>query len=271
MILLPDEAKLFFYLMYRLQFYVNLKTQIFEDVTTLEGYLALDRDAKLQVRNRLWGNVSLIDQYIKHNPDQLSKAHLQIIHGWKQVIVGDFFIERIGKRQAIFIQEQDVYGVIGLTDELGDVIPRQALPLRVMAALLPFKGQIVYDGLLQTYSVIFGRGIKTELKEVYMAAKQNRRLITSLDDDPGAPVDPVTLPDYGPTLAEMAKLARKLHSTKDAPAVWTPSFKLLRSTLELVEAATAAPDDLDRLWNHRNTLVKQIKSLDTILERAERG
>jgi hypothetical protein len=36
----------------------------------------------------------------------------------------------------------------------------------VKAVLLPFNGQIVYDGLFQSRNIIFGGGIKSDLKQL---------------------------------------------------------------------------------------------------------
>ena len=45
----------------------------------------------------------------------------------------------------------------------------------------PFKGQIIYDGLLSTYKIFFGTGVKSSLREEYRVAKQNGRIIESLE------------------------------------------------------------------------------------------
>ncbi len=79
----------------------------------------------------------------------------------EKFINGNFFIERTLKKYAIFINEEteDVYGVLGLYDSLEEIIPKNMFPVYVKAILLPLKDKIVYDGLLQTYSLFFGKGI----------------------------------------------------------------------------------------------------------------
>ena len=272
MVLPPKDAVLFFQLLFKLQYYVNEKYKIVQDISSIEEFIPLSSQVKLPVRDRLWANTDLIDAYIGDNPDQLPREQLQIIRSWKQAVVGDFFIERMGKRQAIFIHGNDVYAVIGLTDELDEIFHPSMLPLRVRGVLLPFKGQIVYDGLLQSYRVIFGGGIKGELKETYLAAKQNRRVITSFGESAYAQVgdESITLPDNGPTITELQKMARKLRGSKDAPAVWTPSFKLAQAALELAAAAIHAPDDVAELWVKYDKVVKSAKRMENILMRADR-
>ena len=41
-------------------------------------------------------------------------------------------------------------------------------------SLLPFKGQIIYDGLLSPYNIFFGSGIKSSLHEEYIKKQQKK-------------------------------------------------------------------------------------------------
>jgi len=77
-------------------------------------------------------------------------------------------------------KQSQVYGVLGVQDSLADILGARPLPIMVEAVLLPFKGQIIYDGLLNVYNVSFGSGVRSELHETYMMAKQNARIITTL-------------------------------------------------------------------------------------------
>ena len=144
--------------------------------------------------------------------------------------------------------------------------------MRVRTVLLPFKGQIVYDGLMQPYRVIFGGGIKGELKETYLTAKQNCRVITSLGEPIYAQAgdETITLPDNGPTITELQKMARKLRGSKDAPAVWTPSFKLAQAALDLAAAAIHSPDNVADLWVEYGKVMKLTSRMENILMRADR-
>jgi hypothetical protein len=70
--------------------------------------------------------------------------------------------------------------VLGLIDGLEEVVPAYDLPRMVDAVLLPFKGWIIYDGLLQGYNISFGGGIRSDLNHTYMTAKQKDRIITTM-------------------------------------------------------------------------------------------
>ena len=179
-----QDAYLFFELMFPLQFFVNQQCQILSDINTFDEYLDCSMEHKLPVRDALYENIALIDKFIQQNPHQLSDYNLTIIAKWKQCIVGEFYIERLLKRYAVFIAADDkVYGVSGLHQPFQEIVHPSQLPVLIKTVLLPFKGKIVYDGLLQPYSVYFGRGISSELKETYLAAKEHGRIIESLEPD----------------------------------------------------------------------------------------
>ena len=111
---LPEQdAELFFQLMWALQFYVNQKVKILP-ISTLDDYLDAPTDQKVKVREAVYENIDLIDSFVRENPQNFSSEHLDIISKWKQFIRGSFFIERQLKKYAVFIQDDRVYGVLGL-------------------------------------------------------------------------------------------------------------------------------------------------------------
>lgn len=150
----------YFKLMWGLQFYVGQRQQLLPsgDIAADE-YEGLDAMEKLPIRAALFANPTLIDDYVADNTQALPQVDLDLVSTWKQAVTGTFYIERILKKHAIFIAQEQraVYGVWGLHDDFAELIPKQALPTMVEAVLLPFEGKIIYDGLLQGYNVFFRR------------------------------------------------------------------------------------------------------------------
>ena len=179
-----EDGKLFFELMWKLQFYVNQKRGFHTNISSRTEYARLPAQKKLKARDALWENPELIEAYVQDNPDALAPDQLQIVQKWKGFIKGPFFILRHLKKGSIFIGKDDeVYAVHGIQDPLEEVIPSHTLPQMVEAILLPFKGRIIYDGLLSGYSIHFGGGIRSNLNRTYMIAKQRNRIITTLEPD----------------------------------------------------------------------------------------
>lgn len=61
MLLLPNEANLFFKLMLPLQFFVNSKLGVLNNIKTLKEYEKVKMPEKFKVRNALFENIALID------------------------------------------------------------------------------------------------------------------------------------------------------------------------------------------------------------------
>lgn len=73
-----------------------------------------------------------------------------------------------------------VYGIFALNDPLQNVVESNNPPVLIRTALLPFKGEIIYDGMVQGYNMYFGEGIKSSLKDRYEMSKAQYGIITEL-------------------------------------------------------------------------------------------
>ena len=265
--LTTQEADLFFKLMLSLQHFVNQRLGIIPGVATLEEYQSLPFGEKLKVRKALYDHPELIDEYVKENPQRYSSDELEIVKGWKRFKRGAFFIERLLKRYAVFIGDDNVYGVFALKDALEDVVP--FIPFYVQAVLLPFKGKIVYDGLLEGHNMYLGKGIRYDLKETYMAAKQQGRIIVSFDAQDQKKKPPARKKDWKPLLDEIAQKAKKLRSSRGEPAVHSPAFSLIKASIEFARAAIDNPDDTDELWKAYDRVERAMRRAETVLYRSE--
>ena len=247
MTLPPEDGKLFFELMWKLQYYVNQKMGFHKNIISRDEYAALPAKKKLKARDALWENPGLIEAYVQENPDTLPVEELEIIQKWKRFIKGSsFFVLRHLKKGSVFIGEGNrVYSVHGIQDPLEEVVPASALPIMVEAILLPFKGQIIYDGWLQSYSVHFGGGIRSDLNRTYMAAKQKDRIITTLEPDL---VSPKIIKPRKTALPQLKELTAAMAKIKGDGSVQTSALSLARLCLELTVAdaqGTIMPDEIE--------------------------
>ncbi len=268
MTLPPADGKLFFELMWKLQYYVNQQRVIHKNISSLEEYASLPTEKKLKARDELWKDVNLIEAYVRKNPDTLSVDELQIIHKWKNFIKGSFFILRHLKKGSIFIgNDNQVYVVQGIQDPLDEVIPSYALPQMVEAVLLPFNGQIIYDGLLSGYRVHFGGGIRSDINHTYTVAKHKNRVISTLEPDLLPPVEVKPRKNILPQLKEIFATMNKLKGTS---ALQTSALALARASLELsiVDAeGTLSSDQIDaRAHKIHKASMRLLNMLDIIEE-----
>ncbi|MCP4427828.1 MAG: hypothetical protein GY803_25375 [Chloroflexi bacterium] len=267
MILPEQDAKLFFDLMWQLQFYVKERLDMLPQVKSLEEYSALDAQSRLEVRKALWDSPKFIADYVEANPDNLSTEHLAIVTGWQNFVQGKFFIERMLKKYTVFILNDTVYGVLGMYDPLNEIIDKRALPMYAEAVLLPFKDAIIYDGMLSGYSVFFGGGVKGNLKATYNKAKRKGEIIVSFNtavQQKQQARTQVKLKDWQPTLTQLAQEAKSLRAQAGSPPTWSPAFSLVKASLDFAETAVARPEDPDALWD-------KLGKINNILKRVEKG
>jgi hypothetical protein len=266
-----EDSDLFFKLMWRLQFHVNRKLQILPHVQTIDDYIALPTEEKAKVREELWKNPQLIRTYVEEEGDQLSEAEREIVLSWKQSVAGRFQVYRFLKTYAVLIgNKEQVYAVLGLQDPIEDVLPAQPLPILVDTVLLPFKGRIIYDGLMGTYRIHFGKGVRSELSEVYMRAKQNDRIVTSLE--PAVAKFPVVKETGKPNedlLRAVDTVVSASERLRGGTVVQKAAFNLLRASAEAAEAAVKEGGGIDVLDEPLRRAQRALRQLLTVLDRAE--
>lgn len=266
-----QDTGLFYQIMWALQFYVNQKLRI-HDIKNLEDYSTTTTEQMVIVRNALYENIDLIDSFIQENPRNFSTEYLAIVLEWKKFIKGSFFIERHLSKYSIFIKEDKVYGVLGLTQSFDELTYYAELPLYMDTILLPFKGKIVYDGLLESRNISFGSGIKRNLKETYMRAKQNSQIIDCLKKPQVENQNELrskSIKDWKPELNALAHKANKLKGAADSPAIYTPAFSLVRASIEFAQLAVSDANNQEDLYKALQKVRRAFNKTGTVLYREE--
>jgi len=185
--LTPDDGKLFYDLYAALLSFVNRKLEVSsETFSDAREYTSTPPEARVAIRDALFDHRELIDEFVGENPARLSDDELEIVNTWKHALPGKFYVFRYLKKYTVFLTSggspNKAYGVLGLADPLEEVIG-PSLPRLVTTVLLPFRGKIIYDGLVSGYNITFGGGIKRTLNEEYKQAKEVFGIISSLGDD----------------------------------------------------------------------------------------
>jgi len=182
MLLPPEEALLFISLYSSLIGFVVGRLGGVARIVDAKTFRRASNEARAKARDKLLGNIALIDDFVDENPYQFPERELSNLLKFEHFISGKFFVERDLKDYTVFLNEENppkAYGALGLTDEIIEMMPCPP-PVLVSAVLLPWKGQIVCDGLILAYNVGFGSGIRKSLKESYLQAKK-QGIITSLE------------------------------------------------------------------------------------------
>jgi hypothetical protein len=147
-----------------------------------EGPLGL----KVRCRDALYEPTLLTGIFLEENSDLLSPEAQTTLVAWERSYVkGTFAVLRHLKKHSIFVSTEGTpraYGVVGLTEELKDMIPRSIVPALVKTVLLPYEGVVVCDGLiLAAGHVKLDPEMKREITEQYKMIEKAGELVTSLD------------------------------------------------------------------------------------------
>ena len=176
------EVKQFYRIWFPLLIYINQKLEI---VPEFEDYFEandIHPEDAVPIREALWENDALREAFIKENPAKLSEGDLAIVDSWQYRVADSFFVFRYLKKHTVFLNGESppkAYGVLGLTSSFEEMLGPY-VPHYIQAVLLPFGDKIIYDSLFAPYSISFGGGIKSSLKDSYRAVQEREGVITSL-------------------------------------------------------------------------------------------
>ena len=259
--LATEDARLFFKLFLALLAHTNRQLNVVENVSTVSDIHKLGQAgtaSTMKIRDALYAHSKFFDQFVAENPDGFVPEELNLIASWKHRISGEFYLMRYLRKYAVFMpakKSDHLYGVLGLFDPIEVVVRGQPLPVLLKATLLPFKGQIIYDGLVAPYNVLFGKGIRTDLDSIFRRLKAKEGIVEQLLDPDGEPQSRTSLkprapaPDWKPVIAEMVVQTDKMRRA-DTPTQ-NATLGLLRATTQLAQLSFEQPnlsvDDLKQV------------------------
>jgi hypothetical protein len=209
MLLDPLDLELFFRLHRTLMFFVNQRLEVLPDnLASPEAFATLAPQLRLEVRDALRGHIDLIRSFVEENPPHLPDDELAIVRGWQHLVAGKFYVFRELKQYTVFLSTGEppvAYGVLALSQPFEELVGPY-LPVLTETVLLPFKDKVVYDGLLNTYRISFGPGIRRSLNESYQEARARQGILTSLPPSARPPM-PANAPKTQPRRRPQAKEA----------------------------------------------------------------
>src|SRR6266849_9221205 len=157
--LLPQETERFYRIWFALLHYVNKQLHLVPAFPASPGEQDVSPEDTIQVRDALWANDALREQFVTENPAQLPAVDLALVASWQYRLAGSFYIFRSLQNYTIFLSTTTpahAYGVLGLVSTIEETVPLP-LPVYTQAVLLPFEHHIMYDSLFTSYNVLFGQ------------------------------------------------------------------------------------------------------------------
>ena len=165
MILEDKERKLFFKLWLKLLIFVNNEYKLIENFGSPETPVGLNIDDIRKIREKLWENSKIIDKFLKYT--DFRKNDYEIVNSWKNFIKGKFIVLKNYKKFTVImdIDNEILYGIYGISNPIIEIIPD--FPMMIETVIIPFKGKIIYDSLIQKYDVTVGKNMRQSFNEKY--------------------------------------------------------------------------------------------------------
>jgi hypothetical protein len=265
-ILSPQDSDAFVRLWSCIDAYVNTRTKVLPGFLTPEQLRGTKPDQLQQVRKNVWEQRTLLDEFVSENPFSLSSAELIEVQLFRHAVRGRFFVERCLKDYAVFVSAgqgaPSVYAVGGLTERIDDVLYRGSglgYATLVETTLVPFRGRIVWDGIVSLYNITFGPGARRGFKDAYIRAKDRGAVVLSLDPEAVKPKARVVGPDWRPVVDSIVAASSKLGRANTS--LQAASFRLLEVSALMAQAAVHEPfagEELSGLLRKAERSLKQI-------------
>ena len=148
--------------------YTNKKYNINCELKNVDDINNSQPEEVKQIREKLWSDKKIIKEYIKENPNNISKEIIQELENWNEKKINSkFILYKYEEKYAVLLGEENIYYVKGLKDTIKNIIPENKVPIFIETVLLPFKGQIIYDSYIIQYNMLFGKGLKENFDKQY--------------------------------------------------------------------------------------------------------
>ena len=74
------------------------------------------------------------------------------------------------KEYTAVIYKDKTYMIKGLNANIDEIIGYEELPKFITTAIIPFKGKLVYDGIISSFAISAGLGLKKMVENEYQTS-----------------------------------------------------------------------------------------------------
>ena len=182
MVLSTEDSTLFYNLWKPLLQYANQRTKMFPDINFKKDK-AIFAEYGCEMADWIWEHTDIIDDYLKEHPGMKSESK-DILISWKRCIHGRWIVERHLKSGSVFLGKSPyAFMVQGIVSPFEEMIGMYGTPVFIEATLIPFRDQIITDGLVKAMPIHIGPNMKSSFKDEYLTAKTEGNVITSLTEE----------------------------------------------------------------------------------------
>lgn len=161
------DAKLFYKIYFALLEFTNKKYKINNDVK-IYNHNGINPFEIKDIVDKYWENKDAITlEFCLSNPYKFNKEELNITSDFKKGIRSMFIISKYELEYTAFMEKDKIYMVKGLNDNIDIIIPYSELPHVAITSVIPFKGNLVYDGMLLGMDIRMGHEFDEMVEREY--------------------------------------------------------------------------------------------------------
>lgn len=163
----PKDADLFYKIYFALLEFTNNKYKIKPNLK-IYNQIHINPSNIIDIIGKLWEEKDkVISEFIKINPYKFNKEELKITEEFKNGVRNLYIIAKFENEYTAFMTDEKIYMVKGVNDNLDNVISYKDLPVITTTTIIPFKGYLIYDGILNSYNINMGASFSEMIEKDY--------------------------------------------------------------------------------------------------------
>ena len=159
------DTELFYKLFFGILEFTNRKYHI---VPGLKIYKTKKIDPRILVNviDEFWNKKeSILIEFAFANPFNFSDEEMKIVRDFRKGFKDLFIVVKYEEDYTMFLSKYSLFMVKGITCNIDEIIPNKELPVPIITAILPFKGQIVFDSVLTAQPIKIGATMRENIIE----------------------------------------------------------------------------------------------------------
>ncbi len=161
------DVKLFYKIYFALLEFTNKKYKMNNKVK-IYNHNGINPYEIKDIVDKYWENKDTVTlEFCLANPYKFNKEELKLASEFKKGIRSMFFISRYEVEYTAFMEKDKIYMVKGLNDNIDNIIPYKELPYITITSIIPFKGNLVYDGMLLGIDIKMGNEFDEIIEKEY--------------------------------------------------------------------------------------------------------
>jgi hypothetical protein len=256
MSLTEEEITFFFKLYHNLLWKVNENNKIIPSFIKanypvsrfpmIDAETPVSMDDFLKLRSQLWDNRKLIDEFLEDKDNGIENdEEREIISDWRKFTVKDSFVViKHHEKYSVFMSSEGptkLYAVHGISDPIEYLLMFKT-PVYLDAILIPFKGIIIWDGIVVQSKISFGPGITSSLNKQYKELKAEQGIVKQFGVD---------IPEPDPIKEGQPKTNLKDRESSKSPKIVTAAKKTTKNAKTPKQSKDVQSDDNFVLGNHK--------------------